>query len=71
MLNMKKAPHPNIARLLAAFTLSVDGQAVLNKDGFSPIPNVPGTLPLPKLANPDLHNAKEKIEPILGLLGLN
>jgi len=71
MLIMKKAPHPNIARLLAAFTLSVDGQAVLNKDGFSPIPNVPGTLPLPKLANPDLHNAKEKIEPILGLLGLN
>ena len=71
MLIMKKAPHPNIARLLAAFTLSVEGQSILNKDGFSPIPNVPGTLPLPKLTNPDLHNAKEKIEPVLKLLGLN
>ncbi len=71
MMIMQKAPHPNIARLLAAFTLSVDGQAVLNKDGFSPINGVPGTLPLPQMATPDFRTIKEKIPGLVQLLGAN
>ncbi len=71
MMIMQKAPHPNIARLISAFALSIEGQAVLNKDGFSPIEGVPGTLPLPKLTTPDFRTVKEKIPGIMTLLGVN
>jgi iron(III) transport system substrate-binding protein len=67
---MAKAPHPAIARLLSAFILSVEGQAILNKDGFSPIKGVPGTLPLPKMATPDFRTIKDKIPGLVSLLGL-
>lgn len=67
---MAKAPHPAIARLLSTFILSVEGQAILNKDGFSPIKGVPGTLPLPKMATPDFRTIKEKIPGLISLLGL-
>lgn len=43
-----KAPHPNAARLVLNFLMSVDGQAILNKDSWSVMPNVPGTRELPK-----------------------
>jgi iron(III) transport system substrate-binding protein len=67
---MAKAPHPAIARLLSAFILSVEGQAILNKDGFSPIRGVPGTLPLPRMATPDFRTIKDKIPGLVSLLGL-
>lgn len=67
---MAKAPRPAVARLLAAFILSVEGQAILNKDGFSPIKGVPGTLPLPKMATPDFRTVKDKIPGLVSLLGL-
>jgi len=67
---MAKAPRPAVARLLASFILSVEGQAVLNKDGFSPILGVPGTLPLPKLTTPDFRTIKEKIPGLVSLLGV-
>ncbi len=67
---MAKAPRPAVARLLAAFILSPEGQAILNKDGFSPIPGVPGTLPLPKMATADFRTIKDKIPGLVSLLGL-
>ncbi len=70
MCVMAKAPRPAVARLLASFILSVEGQAILNKDGFSPIEGVPGTLPLPKLTTPDFRTIKEKIPGLVSLLGV-
>lgn len=67
---MAKAPRPAVARLLSAFILSPEGQAILNKDGFSPIQGVPGTLPLPKMATPDFRTVKDKIPGLVSLLGL-
>jgi iron(III) transport system substrate-binding protein len=67
---MTKAPHPNIAKLFAGFCLSVDGQAFLNKDGFSMLPNVPGTRPHPEIVDLDQAIAKSEQPGILSLLGL-
>jgi len=70
MTIMAKAPHPAIARLLASFILSVEGQAILNKDGFSPIKGVPGTMALPKMATPEFRTIKDKIPGLVTMLGL-
>jgi iron(III) transport system substrate-binding protein len=67
---MTRAPRPAVARLLAHFILSVEGQAILNQNGFSPIQGVPGTLPLPRLASPDYRTIKDKIPGLVSLLGL-
>jgi iron(III) transport system substrate-binding protein len=67
---MAKAPRPAIARLLSAFILSVEGQAILNKDGFSPLRGVPGTMALPKMTTPDFRTIKDKIPGLVSLLGL-
>jgi iron(III) transport system substrate-binding protein len=67
---MTRAPRPAVARLLAHFILSVEGQAILNKNGFSPIKGVPGTLELPRIATPDYRTIKDKIPGLVSLLGL-
>jgi iron(III) transport system substrate-binding protein len=67
---MAKAPHRNIAKLFAGFCLSPSGQALLNKDGFSMLPNVPGTRPPPEIVEMDPATAKVEQPGILSLLGL-
>jgi iron(III) transport system substrate-binding protein len=68
---LAKAPHPNAARLLASFYLSRDGQALLNADGFSPLPDVPGTRKLPRLATVAPDVARGQLHEITSLLGLD
>ena len=68
-----RAPHPNLARLLLHFYLTSDGQSLLNRGAFSPLPNIPGTLPLPpglKLIQPDPDDAVALRDRIVALLGL-
>lgn len=68
-----RSPRPNLARLLLHFYLTVEGQAFLNRGAFSPLPNVPGTVPLPaglKLVQPDPEEAWALRDRIVGLLGL-
>jgi iron(III) transport system substrate-binding protein len=66
-----RAPHPNIAKLLTNFYMTAECQAVLNADGFSPMPNVPGTRKLPEIREYDLGVAKAKVAELALLLGLN
>ena len=68
---LAKPPHPNIARLFAAFCASVDGQSLLNRDGFSMLPGVPGTRPLPQIAEIDPEATKTELPTILSLIGLS
>ena len=43
-----KAPHPSAARLFGNFIMSREGAVFLNKDvSYSPLPDVPGALPIP------------------------
>lgn len=44
---MKSAPHPAAAQLLADFMVSRAGQAAINGNAISVLPNVPGTLHVP------------------------
>jgi iron(III) transport system substrate-binding protein len=67
---LAKAPHPNIAKLFAAFCASVDGQSLLNRDGFSMLPGVPGTRPLPRIADID-PGTKAELPVIVSMLGLS
>jgi iron(III) transport system substrate-binding protein len=41
------ATHSNAAALYVDFLMSSDGQAIINKDGYSALSGVPGTQPLP------------------------
>ena len=66
-----RAPHPNIAKLLTNFYLTAECQAVLNADGFSPMPNIPGTRKLPEIREYDLGAAKAKVMELTQLLGLS
>jgi iron(III) transport system substrate-binding protein len=66
-----KAPHPSIAKLLSNFYLTAECQAVLNADGFSPIPGIPGTRKLPEIKEYDSGAAKARIGEIVQLLGLS
>jgi ABC-type glycerol-3-phosphate transport system substrate-binding protein len=68
---MAHAPHPNAARLLVAWLMSPEGQAVINKDGFSSLPNIPGTRLLPKLLQVDPVAAGAKAKEYAGMLGLS
>jgi iron(III) transport system substrate-binding protein len=63
-----KATHPNAARLFAAYTLTLPGQETLNADGFSPLPNIPGTHPMPKLTDIDPDAAEAARDQITALL---
>lgn len=68
-----RAPHPNLARLLLHFSLTTDGQSLLNRGAFSPLPNIPGTLVLPaglRLVSVDPDEAAALRDRILALLGL-
>lgn len=65
-----KAPHPNVARLLAGYILSAEGQAVINPDGWPTRPNVPGSRKLPKLVEIDSIAALAKSKEYAKLLGL-
>jgi iron(III) transport system substrate-binding protein len=66
-----KAPHPSIARLIVSFMTNAESQAVLNRDGFSPLTDVPGTRPLPKLAPFDSNAVQKEMPRLVALLGLS
>jgi iron(III) transport system substrate-binding protein len=66
-----KAPHPNIARLILSFTTTAECQAILNRDGFSPLANIPGTRPLPKLEPFDFSAVEKEMPRLLALLELS
>jgi iron(III) transport system substrate-binding protein len=68
---IKGGPHPNAAKLLLGFLMSKDGQALVNKGtAASVLPDVPGTLPLPKdYSAPRIAEAAQQKAAILGALG--
>jgi iron(III) transport system substrate-binding protein len=67
-----KAPHPNAGRLLLNFYLSKEGQTILNKDGWSVMPDVPGTRPLPKnITNVEPKVATAAKDQLFGLIGIS
>ncbi|MGZ5864904.1 MAG: ABC transporter substrate-binding protein [Xanthobacteraceae bacterium] len=68
---LAKPPHPGVAKLFAAFCVSVDGQSLLNRDGFSMRPGVPGTRQLPQITEIDPATTKAELAAILSLLGLS
>ena len=68
----KRAPHPAIASLLFNFVLTTEGQSLLNKDNFSPLPNVPGTrTDSPKMSDVTDAAARAELPQILQLLQLS
>jgi iron(III) transport system substrate-binding protein len=67
-----KAPHPNVARLLTSYYLSVEGQQAINADACSPLGEVPGTQPLPKgYTLPKYYEAAAAAKELFDLLGLS
>lgn len=68
---LAKPPHPNIAKLFASFCISVDGQMLLNRDGFSMRAGIPGTRQLPQITEIDPTTTKAELPTILSLLGLS
>src|SRR5262249_30199629 len=62
-----KPPHPAIAKLFAGFCASIDGQALLNRDGFSMLSGVPGTRPIPQIAAIAPAATKAELPQILSL----
>jgi len=65
------APHPNAARLLLNYILTPQGQALLNADSTSPLPNIPGTRPLPaQYVSPPIAEAAAQADQLVSLLGL-
>jgi iron(III) transport system substrate-binding protein len=66
-----KAPHPNAARLLLNFMLTMDGQRVINQGTTAILPGVPGATPLPpQYVAPDLGKASSTSDQILSLLAI-
>jgi iron(III) transport system substrate-binding protein len=66
-----KAPHPNLARLMYNFMITPEGQAIVNKGGFSVLPNVPDTMPVPKTEFVDPDEVERVTPEIIKLLGLS
>ena len=65
------APHPNAAKLLLNYMLTPQGQALLNADSTSPLPNIPGTRPLPaQYVSPPIAEAAAQADQLVALLGL-
>jgi iron(III) transport system substrate-binding protein len=65
------APHPNAAKLVLNYMLTPEGQAVLNADSTSPLPNIPGTRPLPaQYVSPPIAEAAAQADQLVSLLGL-
>jgi iron(III) transport system substrate-binding protein len=69
----KAAPHPNAARLLFNYLLTVEGQSLLNRNGgASVLPNVPDTMPLPKnYKSVNFKEALAKKDELTALLGIS
>lgn len=66
-----KAPHPNAAKLLLNYMMTPQGQTVMNQNSGSPLPNIPGTLPLPSgYVAPPIKEAAAAADQLIGLLGL-
>jgi iron(III) transport system substrate-binding protein len=67
-----KAPHPNAARLLANFIMTPQGQEAVNTSvGASPLPNIPGTMPLSAdYRHPQIKEAVKHQAELLALLQL-
>ena len=70
MVLSARAPHPNVGRLLANFYLTPEAQAILNKDGFSPLPNIPGTRSVPEMVELDPKEAQAELPKLVALIGL-
>jgi iron(III) transport system substrate-binding protein len=65
------APHPSAARLLLNYILTPAGQALLNANGTSPLPNIPGTTSLPsQYVSPPIVEAAAQSDQLVSLLGL-
>jgi iron(III) transport system substrate-binding protein len=65
-----RAPHPNVGRLLLNFFMSPQGQAILNRDAWSPVPGTPGARPQIQTAPPLTAQGVAQQDEILSLLGL-
>jgi iron(III) transport system substrate-binding protein len=65
-----KAPHPNVGKLLLNFFMTPQGQSILNKDAWSPVPGTPGSRPLIQTAPPLTAQAIAQQNEIISLLGL-
>jgi iron(III) transport system substrate-binding protein len=66
-----RTTRPNTARLLLNYAMTIEGQAILNRDGFSPLTGVPGTRPLPNMTAVSTAEATRERPEILGLLGIS
>lgn len=64
------APHPNAARVLMAYLLSEEGQALYNASNVSPLGELEGTLPLPPITDIDLAAVQEAQPTIFAALGV-
>lgn len=62
-------PHPNAAKLYVDFTMTAEGQAQLNRHGYSPLAGVPGLRPLPGgIVPPDYEHAAAHAREIIAAL---
>jgi iron(III) transport system substrate-binding protein len=66
-----RSRRPNLARLLLNYAMTIEGQAILNKDAFSPLSGVPGTRPLPRMTAVSTEDATRERPQILSLLGVS
>jgi iron(III) transport system substrate-binding protein len=65
-----KAPHPNVGKLLLNFFMTPQGQSILNKDAWSPVPGMPGARAQMQTAPSLTAQAVAQQAEIISLLGL-
>ena len=66
-----KAKNPASARFMLNFLMTKEGQALINKDGYSPLSGVTGTKPLPEgYEAVDQTEAKAQLPELFKLMGL-
>ena len=68
---LAKPLHPTIAKLFAAFCISVDGKSPAQPRRILDAAGVPGTRPLPQITEIDPATTKTEFPAILSLLGLS
>jgi iron(III) transport system substrate-binding protein len=65
-----RAPHANVGKLLLNYMMTPEGQALMNKDAWSPLPDIPGTRPQIQTAPSLTAQAMTQQSEIVALLGL-
>ena len=65
-----RAPHPNVGKLLLNFFMTPQGQSILNKDAWSPVPGTPGARAQMQTAPSLTAQAVAQQNEIIALLGL-